>query len=128
MAGFLKWTLLAGLALLNRDAYSKEMSGFRHFVGGALSVVPGFGLGHTVQSRWRESGWIFTAGDVVFFFGPRGITGSPPRRELLDMWDLGYGKCMTLSLCPLKANEVPKFIHQATRIEFSLMGLLCPSY
>ncbi|HYX39349.1 MAG TPA: hypothetical protein VE954_40120 [Oligoflexus sp.] len=72
MAGILRLVFIAGLMLLSRVAYSKDMSGFRHFVGGALSVVPGFGLGHVVESRWRERGWIFTAGGVVFFFWASG--------------------------------------------------------
>ncbi len=51
MACALRLVFIAGLMLLSRDAYSKELSGFRHFVGGTLSVVPGFGLGHVVESR-----------------------------------------------------------------------------
>ena len=30
-------------------------------VGGAV----GFGLGHTIQKRWKQRGWIFTVVDVV---------------------------------------------------------------
>ena len=36
-----------------------------YYAGGALSILPGFGIGHAVQGRWREKGWIFTAGEVV---------------------------------------------------------------
>ena len=32
-------------------------------VGGAF----GFGLGHTIQKRWKQTGWIFTLVDVVVY-------------------------------------------------------------
>ncbi|MBE7454631.1 MAG: hypothetical protein HS111_38945 [Kofleriaceae bacterium] len=44
-----------------------EISGDRRVIGVVVSVVPGFGLGHVVQGRWRERGWIFTVGEVVAF-------------------------------------------------------------
>lgn len=39
-----------------------EISQGRYITGGVVSAVMGFGLGHTVQGRWRERGWVFTAG------------------------------------------------------------------
>lgn len=44
-----------------------EISGDRRVIGVVVSVLPGFGLGHVVQGRWRERGWIFTVGEVVAF-------------------------------------------------------------
>lgn len=37
----------------------------KYIVGGILGTYPlGFGLGHVVQGRWSEHGWIFTAGEA----------------------------------------------------------------
>lgn len=36
-----------------------------YITGGILSYALGFGIGHAVQGRWREGGWIFTAGEVA---------------------------------------------------------------
>lgn len=44
-----------------------EISGDRHVVGVVVSVIPGLGLGHVVQQRWRERGWIFTLGEFAAF-------------------------------------------------------------
>jgi hypothetical protein len=41
-----------------------EMSTSRYVIGGILGVYPGFGIGHAVQERWSEKGWIFTAGEL----------------------------------------------------------------
>ena len=30
-------------------------------LGGVLGTIYGFGLGHAVQGRWQEDGWLFTA-------------------------------------------------------------------
>ena len=50
-------------ALLERG----PISGTRHVAGVAISVLPGLGLGHIVQGRWKERGWIFTLGEFVAF-------------------------------------------------------------
>lgn len=41
-----------------------EMSTPRYVTGGIVGTIPGFGLGHVVQERWLERGWIFTVGEV----------------------------------------------------------------
>ena len=33
--------------------------------GGILGTVVGFGTGHAAQERWRDTGWIFTAGESI---------------------------------------------------------------
>ena len=39
---------------------------FRYVAGGALSILPGFGLGHMVQGRWfNDYGWVFTTGQAI---------------------------------------------------------------
>jgi hypothetical protein len=37
----------------------------RYVVGGILGVYPGFGIGHAVEGRYKERGWIFTVGEGV---------------------------------------------------------------
>ena len=32
-----------------------------------LSLTPGFGMGHIVQGRWKERGWIFTLSDSIIW-------------------------------------------------------------
>lgn len=42
-----------------------EISTARYITGGILGTYPiGFGIGHAVQGRWTQGGWIFTAGEV----------------------------------------------------------------
>lgn len=44
----------------------------RYITGGILGTLPGFGLGHTIQGRWKDRGWIFTVGELaslsVFYY------------------------------------------------------------
>lgn len=41
----------------------------RYNSGGILSVTSGFGIGHAVQGRWLEKGWIFTTGEIALLGG-----------------------------------------------------------
>jgi len=47
------------------DSSNKIGTG-RYVTGGVLSIYPGFGIGHAVQGRYAEKGWIFTAGEAAF--------------------------------------------------------------
>lgn len=43
-----------------------EISQTRYIVGGILATYPlGFGIGHAVQGRYSDKGWIFTAGELA---------------------------------------------------------------
>lgn len=44
---------------------SSNISTTRYVTGGILSIYPGFGIGHAVQGRWAEKGWIFTTGESI---------------------------------------------------------------
>ncbi len=35
--------------------------------GGLLGTLVGFGTGHAAQGRWRDTGWIYTAGESASF-------------------------------------------------------------
>jgi hypothetical protein len=35
-----------------------------YIAGGILGTIPGFGIGHAIQGRWKDKGWIFTAGEA----------------------------------------------------------------
>jgi len=37
----------------------------RAIVGGVVGTIYGFGIGHTVQGRWLDKGWIFTVGETA---------------------------------------------------------------
>ena len=56
-----------------------EISIGRWVTGGILAYAVGFGVGHTVQGRWRETGWIFTAGEsasmVAILYGLTQMSG-----------------------------------------------------
>lgn len=42
-----------------------EISQTRYIIGGILGTYPiGLGVGHAVQGRWSQKGWIFTAGEL----------------------------------------------------------------
>lgn len=54
-----------------------EISDTRYIVGGILGTYPiGLGVGHAIQGRWSDKGWIFTAGELgaatVFVIGALG--------------------------------------------------------
>lgn len=42
-----------------------EIGPGRWALGAGVSAYVGFGLGQTVQGRWRDTGWIFTVGESV---------------------------------------------------------------
>src|SRR5512140_558304 len=44
-----------------------EISGGRYLGGGMAAVFFGFGVGHAVQGRWLDQGWIFTFGEPAAF-------------------------------------------------------------
>lgn len=67
--------------LLERSDLSKP----RYVVGGILESSYGFGIGHAVQGRWLEKGWVFTLGEVgaaaVVFYGFRELGQVPGCRK-----------------------------------------------
>lgn len=42
-----------------------EITDGQYIGGGILAVFPGFGVGHAVQGRWSDNGWIFTVGEIA---------------------------------------------------------------
>ncbi|MEZ4363749.1 MAG: hypothetical protein R3B48_26460 [Kofleriaceae bacterium] len=51
----------AELLLLERG----EIPTGRYVFGGIVSSMYGFGIGHAIQKRWTESGWLFTVGEIA---------------------------------------------------------------
>ena len=43
----------------------KTISQGRYIVGGVAGIFPGFGIGHAIQGRYSDRGWIFTTGSVL---------------------------------------------------------------
>ena len=37
----------------------------QYIASGILGTIPGFGLGHAIQGRWKDKGWIFSAGETL---------------------------------------------------------------
>lgn len=58
-----------GITLTERDQEVLdigEISTARYVTGGILGTYPiGFGVGHAIQGRWSQDGWIFTAGELI---------------------------------------------------------------
>ena len=50
---------------LSQDEIFKTIPQDRYFAGAAAGAFLGFGIGHAIQGRWKERGWIFTAGEIV---------------------------------------------------------------
>jgi hypothetical protein len=44
-----------------------EISQGQHVGGGILGTWLGLGIGHAVQERWTDKGWIFTVGESIGF-------------------------------------------------------------
>lgn len=53
----------------NYENSIKSISKGQYTWGGVTSIIPGFGLGHALQGRYMERGWIFTASELVTFGG-----------------------------------------------------------
>ncbi len=47
--------------MLKSRAPTKET----YVIGGIVGTYPGFGLGHAIQGRWTDTGWIYTVGEVT---------------------------------------------------------------
>lgn len=39
----------------------------QHIIGGLAGTFAGLGIGHAIQGRWSDKGWIFTVGEVAAF-------------------------------------------------------------
>ena len=48
---------------------SKTISHGKYIGGGVASVLLGWGVGHAIQGRYSEKGWIFTAGGALMTLG-----------------------------------------------------------
>jgi hypothetical protein len=70
-----------------------EISGSRRLIGSLLAVVPGFGLGHAVQGRYRYKGLVFTLVEMgcvgLFAFGREGGIVAIFPFVGFKLWELG---------------------------------------
>ena len=61
---------------------SKTISQGRYIGGGVASIFLGWGIGHAVQGRYSERGWIFTAGGALSAIGVIGLFSSLTKSAL----------------------------------------------
>ena len=57
-------TATAKTAIVSKDDY---------VVGGLVGSIVGFGIGHAVQSRYKNLGWVFTAGEGIGLVAAKAI-------------------------------------------------------
>ena len=67
----------------------KEVSKTKYYIGGVLGTLPGFGIGHAIQGRWKEKGWIFTAGELTaaagfLYFVIKSTSSLPSAKEIVN--------------------------------------------
>ena len=48
---------------------TKSITKGKYIGGGVAAILPGFGVGHAIQGRYMEKGWIFTVAEVVTLGG-----------------------------------------------------------
>ena len=51
---------------INKD-YTSMTQG-QYIAGGILGALPGLGIGHVIQGRWFEKGWIFTGTQLGLYY------------------------------------------------------------
>ena len=61
----------------NRELFSdygsvKNISQTQYIAGGLIGFFTGFGIGHAIQGRYRDRGWIFTTGSFLMIAGYSG--------------------------------------------------------
>ncbi len=132
-----------------------EISTTRYVIGGVLGTYPvGFGVGHAIQGRWSDTGWIFTAGEAgsaaVFLVGALGCINNE-----LDKGFNGKNDCTGLNEALLvtgiigfvgfriwevvdvwstppshnrKYNELKDYIHKSQAKEIKTSLFLSPLY
>lgn len=68
-----------------------EISDTRYILGGVLGTYPfGLGIGHAVQGRYSEKGWIFTAGELASFAV---VVAGLGRCESTIRWNNSFAGC-----------------------------------
>lgn len=60
------WLLILSLGFsVSLNAESTLVSKPRYITGGVIGTIFGFGIGHAIQGRYSEIGWVFTVGEVA---------------------------------------------------------------
>lgn len=65
----------------------KTISKIQYFAGGILGIFPGYGLGHAIQGRWMETGWIFTSTELLIKIGNM-LVSNDTSNNLIDYVDV----------------------------------------
>ena len=56
-------------SMATATGHTKTISNGRYIGGGVASIFLGFGIGHAIQGRWGERGWVFTLLDSIAIGG-----------------------------------------------------------
>lgn len=121
---------------VNRIGY---ISDARYVIGGILGVYPGFGIGHAVQGRYSQRGWIFTVGEVgslmAFVLGAVNCWGTTNSSGSCDgtgitIGALGYfgfkiWEIVDIWAAPIEINQRYRELHLEPSSEVS--GIVMPT-
>lgn len=65
----------------------KSITQFQYIAGGVASIIPGFGLGHSLQYRYEERGWIHSLLQGLTVAGIIGIVSMTDNTYLDSIWN-----------------------------------------
>jgi hypothetical protein len=121
-----------------------EISIGRYITGGILAYGVGFGVGHAVQGRWSDQGWIFTVGEsasmIAILYGltqvghRHGFDEDPYQDNQRDRRGRNYALAGIVGLVGFRIWEVvdawaaPPFHNRKVRALKRQLGLAPPVY
>ncbi|MEM9174372.1 MAG: hypothetical protein AAGC67_04000 [Myxococcota bacterium] len=95
-------------SILTRGLYTEDQMTW----GGITGTLIGFGSGHAIQDRWRETGWIYTAGESASVVALIGGTVGCARRNDND----SFGDIFDTTDCFLAVSLVSTATFAAFRV------------
>lgn len=65
VAAVVLWASMAHADPVDRPTSDDDVTEIQRIMGPPVAATLGFGLGHVVEGRWHEKGWIFSAGETA---------------------------------------------------------------
>ena len=109
----------SGFTLLsskNYDSSTKDITNGQYIGGGFASILLGFGIGHAIQGRYLEKGWIFSVSELGL------LSGSLSSLFLAELLEPGKVKCFMGPCEPFKEEKV--ISDTLTKFSFALLVVL----